>query len=375
MPFLRGARRAQGRDSVRALPAQVQGLMRNIVFILGAGASQESGGPLMWDFLDRAQEVGRDIARGNNGKEHPAFKLVFKAIAELQMAQAKSKLDIDNIESVFSAFEMAQLIGKLWTLSPEEIDELPKAIRQVIAITLERSINFDRSPGSRAQAPSHYVNFVARVKNISDWNNRCSFFTFNYDCALDMELEAQTYRQVDYGLGEKLNPGAVPLIKLHGSLNWFACSECNQITPTIGLAGRFEVETAPVHLRWEPHGPCVCNKALSNEPFIVPPTMNKFREYQGIQQVWKRAAELLHAAEYVYVIGYSYPPTDQFFEYLWALGTLGAARIKKFLVCDPNPDKVKNRFMTLLGQSAAARFEVCQEKFSGVGHLSFPYSG
>jgi len=78
------------------------------VFILGAGASREAGGPLMGDFLDHAEELSH-----NSDVDHEAFDLVFRGIKELQVVHSKAFLDINNVESVMAAFEMAKLFGRL----------------------------------------------------------------------------------------------------------------------------------------------------------------------------------------------------------------------------------------------------------------------
>src|SRR6185503_8125266 len=62
------------------------------VFILGAGASKRAGGPLMADFLDKAESL---LLR-NEGVNREAFQDVFDARSELQGIYAKSFLDLDN---------------------------------------------------------------------------------------------------------------------------------------------------------------------------------------------------------------------------------------------------------------------------------------
>jgi len=84
--------------------------MAETVFILGAGASKEAGAPLMREFLD----VAEDLLWAN--EVHPYgedFERVFNAISDLQRVYSKANLDIINIENVFAAFEMGQLIKKL----------------------------------------------------------------------------------------------------------------------------------------------------------------------------------------------------------------------------------------------------------------------
>jgi hypothetical protein len=86
---------------------------RKSIFIMGAGASNDAGAPVMSNFLDQAYRVLRYTdASIDRGK----FELVFDAINQLQAVFAKSILELGNIESVFAAFEMAELFGRLGKL-------------------------------------------------------------------------------------------------------------------------------------------------------------------------------------------------------------------------------------------------------------------
>jgi hypothetical protein len=49
-------------------------------------------------------------------------------------------LDLDNLESLFGAFEMARLFGRLGNLADPELQELGSAIRQLIVRTIEKRI-------------------------------------------------------------------------------------------------------------------------------------------------------------------------------------------------------------------------------------------
>ena len=82
--------------------------MSDVVFILGAGASKQAGAPLMANFLDVAHNLWK-LGKVKDAEE--SFKKVFEARAALQSVHSKSSLDIDNIESVFTAFEMANTLG------------------------------------------------------------------------------------------------------------------------------------------------------------------------------------------------------------------------------------------------------------------------
>ena len=74
------------------------------------------------------------------------------------------------------------------------------------------------------------------------------------------------------------------------------------------------------------------------------------------------AAYELSEAQNIFVIGYSYPPTDAFFRYLYALGSVGTSVINNFRVY--NPDKsLENHYRDLLGASVIESFKYIYEPF------------
>lgn len=100
----------------------------------------------------------------------------------------------------------------------------------------------------------------------------------------------------------------------------------------------------------------------ARSPVVVPPTWSKMGGYREISAVWRAAAEELASAEKIVVIGYSLPPTDMFFQYLFALGTATDVPLSEFLVVDPSP-AIKERFLPFLGEGAKAEFDFIQKKF------------
>jgi hypothetical protein len=106
-----------------------------IVFVLGAGASKEAGGPLMSDFLDKAEKLF--WAGLIKGDDRTAFEEVLKAISELQAIHAKAHLNLDNFEVLFGAVEMALLTGKFSNKTFDEIAKLKNSLITLIVKTLE----------------------------------------------------------------------------------------------------------------------------------------------------------------------------------------------------------------------------------------------
>jgi hypothetical protein len=97
-------------------------------------------------------------------------------------------------------------------------------------------------------------------------------------------------------------------------------------------------------------------------PVIVPPTWSKAEHHARIEQVWREAARELSEARNIYVIGYSLPATDQFFRYLYAVGSIGDGRLRRFWVFDPEKE-VHARFEALLGPGARGRFKPYEMTF------------
>ncbi len=342
------------------------------VFILGAGASKEAGGPLMADFLDRAALLRRSNTEGVRAVVG-AFDDVFTAMSELRGVFDKSYLNLDNIEVLFGAIEMGQLLGKFADRDETSIHKLRDSLVTLIVNTLERSIPFpvrDR----RIQPPTPYDNFSnllwdirnrsAQIHNDDSW---FSFISFNYDLSLDYSL---SFRGVpfDYCLDDNPSNRGLAYLKLHGSINWGACNRCNKIIPFNVGDAHFDLWTDTPHvyfnlgskLNTRPH----CDQALDGTPVIVPPTWDKTTYHSQLRSVWQQASKVLALAENIFVIGYSLPESDLFFRYLFALGSESQTRIKRFWVIDPDPQgEVERRFRSLIGRGIENRVRFFRQTF------------
>lgn len=113
--------------------------MSDVVFILGAGASKQCGAPLMADFLDIAQSLTRT---GETKEKKQHFENVFRAIGSLQSVHSKAQLDLTNIESIFTALEISNVLKKLPGFDPEEKPDVIASLKEVIVKTLESTIDF-----------------------------------------------------------------------------------------------------------------------------------------------------------------------------------------------------------------------------------------
>lgn len=345
------------------------------VFIFGAGASYDAGAPLMADFLDRAHDL---YWRGNERvvQAATAFQNVFKAQSDLQSLFSKAYLNINNLESLFSAVDIAQVIQKFGSRTPEEIPDLRTDLVTVIYKTLEQTVRFPMVQG-RVESPRPYGRFVSTMRDLMEeapfrGNSSFSFITFNYDVALDYAL-TKTGMRFNYELPDSVtydlsnNPVGRPssvglsLMKLHGSMNWLESPDGERVHlltfDKVARGQGFHDESGETPILTATN---IIDKPASEyygwRPLIVPPTWNKTGQHPYLASIWRAAARALECADNIIIIGYSLPETDLFFRFLFALGVDSATRVRRFWVFDPNP-AVGDRFRDLVGSAIRDRFQ------------------
>ncbi|MBI5360759.1 MAG: SIR2 family protein [Planctomycetes bacterium] len=333
--------------------------MAKTVFVLGAGASKEAGAPLMSEFLDRANSL--DLSK----HEKEDIDNVFKAIQKLKVVHYNSYVDLDNIETVFGLIEMGTLINRLADVPLNELEGLKKSIQRLIVQTLDLSLKMKIDPeNTLRQLPAPcYHKFASTLK---DKNAQAfSVITFNYDMVIDYAFRYYGI-PIDYCLEEVQNNQALKLLKLHGSLNWGKC-ECG--TTYVLPWDKFKYTSSFLTIGATLLSQIHCeNKTI--EPVLVPPTWNKGAYHSELRNVWRQAAKELSEAENIFIIGYSLPESDIFFKYLFALGTVGKAFLKKIWVYNPDP-AVENRFKALIGKGIEKKFKFIQKPFSEVIYSIF----
>lgn len=345
--------------------------MPTSIFLLGAGASKAAGAPLMADFLN----VARNLRRfGLPTEFHAAFDKVFEAMAKLQAVHSKAALDFNNVESLFSALEVSKTLGKLPGFTAMDIDDVIEALKTVIVVTLERTISFPYSDYT-LHTPHPYAEFVrllALLRLEARPSHRVVLLTFNYDICIDFALYNEGI-EVHYGLDGTSGDGAsVPLLKLHGSLNWTEDSKSKAVVPwTLGdyLSTRSVLTASRLKSLFVPIGSHLSEfkqngATVTGVPVIVAPTFNKGDSHRTLSRVWQVAAEELGKADNIFIIGYSFPDTDKFFEYLYGLGTVGPTLLERIWLFNPDSSgRVRERFEGLIGAGAKPTFRHFKETF------------
>ena len=356
--------------------------MRNIVIVLGAGASYDYKAPLMKDFYKVATSIY--VSKSYDKELQRKFDIVFDFIDNLQKAQAKANLDLHNIESVYTALEMAKLLklDNLKRTLGQSWKELDEAMKFFLTKTVESQIemlNSDKLPESIQRNHSFVVLGFDQAKAIDQavfnalkliekgWN--LTFVTFNYDIVIESIL-AHKGVGVNYCLRNDdlvSNEKNIKVLKLHGSINW------EKVEVSAGLTNkRNVVKSIPIfgpkrRTRSDPYFLVTeANKVITKfsetiVPVVVPPVWNKSSYHGEISEIWREAADSFADASHIYCLGYSLPETDGFFKQLFALGTVGKRPLQEFAVFDVEDKNiiggVQSRFRNMLGRGSENVFE------------------
>jgi hypothetical protein len=149
---------------------------------------------------------------------------------------------------------------------------------------------------------------------LGDKPGKNTIITFNYDLLVEEALTALTLK-TSYRLSQTEQPDGVPLLKLHGSLNWI------ERQGTIDAVGSYDDV-----------------RAQSEAPALIPPTWKKTFP-RSMASIWGHAATALRTATRIIVIGFSLPETDLHFKYLLASGLAGNISLRKIAFVGPDVGK------------------------------------
>jgi hypothetical protein len=167
--------------------------------------------------------------------------------------------------------------------------------------------------------------------------------SFNYDTLVEEALRKSgigyTYgpeRSVmftdeSHSKSRRRNWIAIPVLKLHGSVNWGICRNCGLRGPGVDLINAFDGPYLPGVRRAR----CVCHKRYL-EAGIVPPVIGKGAALRSFEELWTKARANLKRAREVIVVGYSLPESDKQAVALLREVVSPFKRPRVTIVCGPN---------------------------------------
>ena len=320
------------------------------VFLLGAGASKPAPSDiptvkeLLPDLLSRARRLDRSDLKG--------------------LADFCDQSKIENIEDLLTAAQLSEycsqnpsvlrlveylLYRKQTEPARNRFDKSPRESVDLSAVaflkdTLQVLFGLLSSRMLPAQPNKGHKAIANFVKN----SKGSAIVTTNYDCCMDIALGNQAidftymidFTNVDSNHSHKF---LTPLIKLHGSLNWFYCDTCQQVhLIDIGKTVReYEKDAVPYSII------AVCRGCGGQRRgLLVPPLALKFDVAPPLTPLIEKAQQILHGADLIVVVGFSFAEADLYISRM-LVKAMQTSKNVKMVVFDSNPsvtDKIRSQF-------------------------------
>lgn len=299
------------------------------------------GAPLVNNFLSRARALRYSGKLPQELCDH--FDTLFQYQDDLYKARKTLGIDFNNLETVFSILDMNWQTARITISEPSHrmLQSLRTDFFTVIIETLRRSICSESS--EEWSEYKRMIQFLAAARN-------ATFITFNYDLSIEKALartlgnkEYQDY-VVHYGTDlVRPAPQSVTgrlVLKLHGSANWTYCPQCDHLT-------NFKIPNVSTDFEYITPLEFASNRGLLHKPMkdcqpdgvlnvIIPPTWYKTNYLDVFTKVWLLSIEEISKATHLFIIGYSFPKTDVFFEQLLTLGLHDNKNLKRVVVINPS---------------------------------------
>jgi hypothetical protein len=293
------------------------------VFVVGAGFSLYAGIPLQMDFTD-ALLSGRGEASGNSGKivQH-LREFVNRAFDHKTTAGAQFW---PELEDIFTCIDLSANTGHNLgpQFSPSELRTIRRALIYRI-ITMLR----ERYRDARKHRDEDWQTLLKFFKSVRP--RGVGFIATNWDTVVeDMLTESHGIRKFDYGCDAisatlrtankeiketETNGTEVPVVKMHGSVNWLYCDNCRslfwmKVDQTYKVAGqllsledweRIDPDTQHTNDRWR------CGRCGGNSLGTRFATFSyrKALDFPMFQKSWFSAEKLLREANNWIFIGFA----------------------------------------------------------------------
>ena len=320
------------------------------IIVLGAGASIGSKRyPINSSFsqirtrMPSAENFFYDLFRTNKTDNRPAGFLNFLGLTYegvnhfLTRAWAINDKSPDsnewkgvNIEEVMTFFEIG---SKMFPAGSKEKEYYRKAKYYLLDFLYPLMSSI-----SESQHCEYLLNIFFTLKP------KDSIISYNWDTIADYTLEVTKsvqFRNYKKLLESKnIEPTSYRktglFLKLHGSFNWLVCrnQECRAYNKIRAPFYKKQFKLIDLHQLWK----CPVCKGVKVTPEIVPPVSAKIIHSNSfIRNQWLIAREkLLDVTELVF-IGYSFPPTDHYTEWLFRQLNLREGK-KDLMITIVNPE-------------------------------------
>lgn len=305
----------------------------NIVLFLGAGFSAPFGLPTMNQF---SEEV--TINKKLSERERVVYS---RLVLEARRANSFLESSSTNLEDILSFFVMGD---RLRTFD-EGLTVPSLEVKSIIAKVYSTIKNSDYYWDEL----DNFKRFLQiGIADLLRQGHQLHIITTNYDLIIDSILFSQdTHAEFPFDF-DTTSDGkvrslygidAVPLFKLHGSINWFAQNENDN--EKILLEDR--IIPNPNNLNSLIPASYTDHSYKGGTPIIIPPSYLKPELSSQLLKNWSGASKAMEDAQIIIFVGYSFPPTDIEMKYFLANSLAENTVLQKIKIFDINASTIVDR--------------------------------
>jgi len=292
--------------------------MEEVVYFLGAGFSAPFGIPVMSNFLVKSKDMF-----SKNSDKYKHLKRIFDEIDKMDKINRFYSMDVDNIEDVLSILEMNEHIGI-------GIPGFKKTYTDYIKAVIEYYTPKQKTEEPRLAGPGWFSRIFGYEKN--DLGTALGFFVASiHNLSFQRELQRSGENIVRFNRDFDLQTHYSII-----TLNYDLLLEniCRFIDKKYSTNGGVTFATDIHSIEVDNTNPILAKLHGSIDTTIVPPTWNKSDINPNILNAWKLAYKALVEANYIQIIGYSFPATDTYVKYLLSSAVMKAFNLKKIdVIC------------------------------------------
>ena len=276
------------------------------IYILGAGFSCPLGMPLTSGVLKLTHDIAQ--TKSWDGQKHLSEWLLKKLCfyfplegfshEKIQNGKVSKKFDIEKFISYVSAISA---FGESFSKAGD--DKFVSFLKGWIGEAIWR-----RQNECMKNIPKQYADFVNSLNN-------SLILTFNWDTVVETLLD-NTSQAYDFGLESAHQKSGIPIIKLHGSIDWFLDPKTEDTSVKAEIIRKYD-QSADLSKEESIHR---VTKNLSyfynesspspNYPLLVIPGYDKISQVTKLGNIWECVWGYLQDDLEIIIMGFSLRPDD-----------------------------------------------------------------
>ena len=269
-----------------------------------------------------------------------------------------------NVEELMTMFELMKE-GYLEAINYDEFEKqriladklihaLKNYIRWRLRIPIKIPVELENSYGKWVES-SYGESIFVTFNYDSNFEDLYHQLSINYNFKYDL---SNFLKKDNFGVYEKFEfddfknpPSSLFFYKLHGSLNWYRCSNnyCNQSVRVFSDYKPLSFkESKPVRERkiYIPKTFCPICASPMEFVIILPQIIKEIDKFPKLKLMWRFTAQALKLCKNIVSIGYSFPSNDTRTTYMMMRSLEG--QVKNWTIVDLDPEKIKERLIEIL---------------------------